>query len=398
MRGKSINQAVIFAGGLGTRLKPYTDENPKPMYPINGKPFLGYLLEQIRQFGIENVLLLLGYLPDKIFDYFGEGKEYGVKISYDVTPVDFQTGDRLIHAKDKLDECFLLMYCDNYCPIDYFRLKEDFYKNEAWVQISAYENKDNYTKSNLIIDQNGKVLTYDKKRTASGLQGVDIGYAILQKNILDQIFVDGQNFESVAYTHATVKNKLFATITKHRYYSVGSWERIALTKQFFENQKTVFLDRDGTVNVKAPKACYIETMEQFVWLEGAREAIKILNDHDYRVLMITNQPGIARGRLSEETLDAIHKKMEEELQEMGARIDKVYYCPHDWDEGCDCRKPKPGMLYQAQKEYSLNLTECILIGDDDRDIEAGKAAGCKTCQVSAERSLLQIVKELVGEK
>lgn len=114
--------------------------------------------------------------------------------------------------------------------------------------------------------------------------------------------------------------------------------------------------------------------------------------------MITNQPGIARGRLSEETLDAIHKKMEEELQEMGARIDKVYYCPHDWDEGCDCRKPKPGMLYQAQKEYSLNLTECILIGDDDRDIEAGKAAGCKTCQVSAERSLLQIVKELVGEK
>ena len=399
MGSQDINQAVIFAGGLGTRLKPYTDENPKPMYPINGKPFLGYLLEQIKQFGIENILLLLGYLPDKIVDYFGEGGDYGIKISYDVTPVDFQTGDRLLHAKDKLNQCFLLMYCDNYCPIDFYRLKEDFYRNDAWIQISAYENRDGYTKSNLMVDYDGKVLTYDKKRTELDLQGVDIGYAILQRDILNRISVEGCNFESVAYSYAAAKDKLFATVTKHRYYSVGSWERIKLTERFFDNCPTVFLDRDGTLNKRAPKACYIESPEQFTWLEGAKEAVGLLKKSGCRVILVSNQPGIARGNLTEDVLEQIHRKMQDELrQETGYQIDAIYYCPHDWDEGCDCRKPKPGMLYQAQKEYSLNLKECILIGDDDRDMEAGKAAGCKTCQVTADRNLLQIVKELVSER
>ena len=164
MNDQGINQAVIFAGGLGTRLRPYTDENPKAMYPINGKPFLAYLIEQIQEFGIEKILILLGYMSDKIVNYFGDGSKYNVAISYDITPVDFQTGDRLIYAKDKLEQCFLLMYCDNYCPIDYFRLKEEFYNNDAWIQVSAYENMDNYTKSNLSIGENGRVIIYDKKR------------------------------------------------------------------------------------------------------------------------------------------------------------------------------------------------------------------------------------------
>ncbi len=398
MNSQRINQAVILAGGLGTRLKPYTDENPKPMYPINEKAFLVYLIEQVHKFGIDNILLLLGYMSDKITDMLGDGKEYNIGISYDITPVEFQTGDRIVHAKDKLEQCFLLMYCDNYCPIDYLRLKEDFYKNNAWIQISAYENKDDYTKSNLSVDKNGRVLVYDKKRTVPNLQGVDIGYAIIQKSILDMISTRGQNFENVVYAYAVAKNKMFATMTKHRYYSIGSWERIELTKRFFYNKKTVFLDRDGTINKKAPKACYIEEPEQFVWLDGAKEAIRLLNENDYRVIVITNQPGIARGNLSEETLQTIHEKMEKELLATGAHIDKIYYCPHDWDEGCECRKPKPGMLYQAQKEYSLNLTKCILIGDDDRDIEAGNAAGCRTYKVTEERNLLQIVKDMVEEK
>lgn len=393
-----IKQAVILAGGLGTRLKPFTDENPKPMYPINGKPFIGYLVEQIRSFGIDNILILLGYMPEKIMEYLGDGKSFGVKISYDVTPVEFQTGDRILHVKDKLDSNFLLMYCDNYCPIDYSRLEQEFIRNDAWIQVSAYANREHYTKSNLKVDQNGRVHVYDKKRITFDLQGVDIGYVIVQADLLNRISVKAQNFESVVYSYAVRNKKMFATVTEHRYYSVGSWERIELTKEFFNGKKTVFLDRDGTVNERAPKACYIEKPEQFVWLEGAKESIKLLNDHHYRVIMITNQPGIARGNLTEETLHAIHKRMQDELALIDAYIDRIYYCPHNWDEGCDCRKPKPGMLYQAQKDYSLNLTECILIGDDDRDIEAGKAAGCSTYQVTENRSLLQIVKELVSKK
>lgn len=334
MNRDKIKQAVILAGGLGKRLQPFTDNNPKPMYPVNGKPFIGYLIEQVKQFGIDNILLLLGYMPEKITEYLKNGKDYGVSISYDITPVEFNTGDRIFHAKERLNDDFLLMYCDNYCPIDYRKLEDDFYNNNALIQVSVYDNKDNYTKNNMLLEENGKVLAYDKKRAMPRLQGVDIGYAIIKKKILDMVTCENQNFESVAYPYALRQNQMFATVTKHRYYSVGSWERIELTKKFFEDIPTVFIDRDGTINERPPKACYVENEQQFVWLKGAKEAIGLLNKNGYRVLMVTNQPGIARGKLSLEKLNKIHDKMERELEEEGAHIDKIYFCPHNWDEGC----------------------------------------------------------------
>lgn len=397
MGNMTIRQAVVLAGGLGTRMKPFTFSHPKPMYPFGGKPFIAYLVEQIRGFGIRDILILLGYMPEDIMDYLKDGSEYGVNISYDITPVEYNTGGRLLHALGLLEQQFLLMYCDNYCPIDFLRLVRDYEDGNAFIQLSAYENKDGYTKSNLLVED-GKVKVYDKKRTTPNLQGVDIGYAIINKDVFQFMPRQDINFEEVVYAEALRQGRLSATITKHRYYSVGSWERLKFTEQFLNHRPTVFLDRDGTVNEKAPKACYIENEEQFIWLEGAKEAIKILKSYNYRIIVITNQPGIARGKLSEEGLLRIHKKMEADLAEAGTSIDRIYYCPHNWDEGCECRKPKPGMLYQAQKDYSLDLTKCILIGDDDRDIEAGCMAGCRTYQVAEGRNLLQIVRELVKGK
>lgn len=396
MENELIKQAVILAGGLGTRMQPFTDEAPKPMYPFQGRPFIQYLVEQVKSFGINRILVLLGYLPEKIMDYLKDGSKYGVNISYDITPVEYNTGDRLLHAKDMIDSQFLLMYCDNYCPINFIKLSREYMDNKALIQLSVYENKDNYTKSNLLVED-GMVKSYDKARKTPNLQGVDIGYAVINKTVFQYITERDANFEAIVYPELVRQGKLFATVTKHRYYSVGSWERINLTKQFFDNCPTVFLDRDGTINKRAAKACYIENPEQFVWLEGAEEAVRLLKESGYRVILLTNQPGIARGNLTEDMLARIHEKMQEELkQDTGYHIDAIYYCPHNWDEGCECRKPEPGMLYQAQKDYSLNLTECILIGDDDRDIEAGMAADCRTYQITDCRNLLQIVKEMVG--
>lgn len=391
-----VKQSVILAGGLGTRLTPFTETNPKPMYPFEGVPFIEYLVRQIKEFGIDEIVLLLGYLPDKISSYLGDGSKYGVRILYHITPVEYNTGDRLLAAKNMLAEQFVLMYCDNYCPIQFEKLEQDFIDNNALIQISAYENADKYTKDNLRIDSNGKVTAYDKRRLLTDLRGVDIGYAILDKQVLSLLNGENINFEAAVYPDIIKKGRMYATITKHRYYSVGSWERIELTKQFFSNPPTVFLDRDGTLNVRAPRACYIEKPEQFIWLEGAKEAVKLLKDKGYRVILVSNQPGIARGNLTEEDLYQIHGKMQEDLAEVGASIDRIYYCPHNWEEGCECRKPKPGMLYQAQKEFSLNLTKCILIGDDERDIEAGNAAGCTCIQVTEEYSLLHAVNDLLS--
>ncbi len=390
---KKIEQAVILAGGYGTRLKPFTDTNPKPMYPFNEKPFLEYLIKQIKGFGINDIVLLLGYLPEKIIDYFGDGKEWGVNITYSITPVEYETGLRLrgALAEGVLASEFLFMYCDNYCPINYNRLLREFFRNDAMIQLTAYANKDGYTKSNLVIEEDGRILVYDKKRITPGLAGVDIGYAIVKRQAVEMMIDENENFEKVVYPQLVKEGKLYATTTEHRYYSVGSWERIELTKEFFSGKKYIFLDRDGTINVRPAQACYIEKPEDFVWLPGAREAVKRLNDNGYSIILISNQPGIARNRLTIEDLDAIHNKMRAELAEIGASIDHIYYCPHNWDEGCDCRKPKPGMLYQAQKDLSIDITKCWMVGDDERDMHAGGDAGCKCIYVSEQHPLGEAV-------
>ncbi len=396
--GLELKQAVILAGGLGTRLRPFTDVNPKPMYPFNEKPFIEYLVRQVKGFGIREILILLGYLPEKIMDYLGDGSQYDVNIKYDVTPVEYETGSRLRCAKDKIADTFLLMYCDNYCPVDYSRLVHDYCYNNALIQITAYSNRDGYTKSNLIIGDTGNVIVYDKKRITENLFGVDIGYAIVDKRTLDLIPEMNCNYESIVYPKLVEQNKLYATVVEHRYYSVGSYDRISLTEEFFKNKKCVFLDRDGTLNVRPPKACYIEKKEDFVWLSGAKEAVKLLNDNGYMTILISNQPGIARGNLTEITLKQIHDKMQNDLRQIGAHIDAIYYCPHNWDDGCFCRKPKPGMLFEAQRDYSLNLSMCHMVGDDERDIEAGESAGCICHFVDDNRPLLEIVKGIIDEE
>lgn len=393
---KRITQAVILAGGLGTRLKPFTNTAPKPMYPINNIPFIDYLIRQMKNLGMEKVLLLLGYLPEKIMDYLGDGSRYGLTINYDITPVDYDTGMRIKHAASQIEDEFLLLYCDNYCPINYSKLFADFNNNEAKIQITVYSNRDNYTKSNLRIIDNGVVSVYDKKRISPNLQGVDIGYALVDKNVISLIPDGNCNFEEEVYPQLVVQGKLFATVTEHRYYSVGSLERIKLTEEFFKSKRVVFLDRDGTINKRPARACYIEKPEDFVWISGAIKAIRMLKENGFFVIIITNQPGIARGNLSEKMLHDIHEKMHADLLKERTDVDDVFYCPHNWDDGCFCRKPSPGMLFEAQKKYSLNLSECYLIGDDERDITAGETAGCICRRVDEKYTVLDATKEIVS--
>ncbi len=388
--GENVQQAVILAGGRGGRLRPFTDTLPKPMYPVGGIPFISRLVEQIRDFGITKVVILLGYMADKIAAELKDGSYLGVKITYDVTPPEYDTGDRLLHAQALLDDRFLLMYCDNYCPIDFQRLVSDSLKNDAMVQMSVYSNKDGYTKNNLKTTNSGLVEIYDKTRTEDGLAGVDIGYAIVKKDALK--LLHGGNFSAEVYPLLVERKEMYATVTDHRYYSIGSYDRLTLTEEFFKTKRAVFLDRDGTLNIRPLKACYIEQKKDFVWLPGAKEAVKMLNDHAVITILVSNQPGIARNCLTVDQLNRIHDKMQMDLAEVGARIDHIYYCPHNWNEGCECRKPKPGMLYAAQRDLSLNLNKCMLFGDDERDIDAAKAVNCHAELITEEYSLLDAVK------
>ncbi|MFW9938406.1 MAG: D-glycero-beta-D-manno-heptose 1,7-bisphosphate 7-phosphatase [Candidatus Thorarchaeota archaeon] len=145
-------------------------------------------------------------------------------------------------------------------------------------------------------------------------------------------------------------------------------------------KRAIFLDRDGVINKEVD---HLSHPDQFEVISGSIEALKILKQKGFLLIVITNQAGIARGLLSEEDLNKIHNKMRRILSKNGIILDDIFYCPHhpDFTGECDCRKPKPGMILKAQRKYNIDLQTSFMVGDTLSDIETGKAANCKTALV-----------------
>lgn len=149
-----------------------------------------------------------------------------------------------------------------------------------------------------------------------------------------------------------------------------------------KKKKAVFLDRDGTIVVHVP---YLSSPEQLELLPHAVEGIRLFKDHGYLIIVVTNQSGVARGYFDEKSLMQVHDKLKKILIKENAEVDDIYYCPH-YDEGiveqyrvrCDCRKPRPKMLFDAAKQYNIDLSQSIMIGDSEVDVLVGKEAGCKS--------------------
>jgi histidinol-phosphate phosphatase family protein len=388
-------QAVILAGGRGTRLGNLTAARPKPMVEIHGKPFLSYQIEQLRDQGFKRILLLLGYLPEVVQDYCGDGSRWGVKIEYSVTAVEDDTGRRLKLAAPHLNSHFLLLYCDNYWPMQMERMWQRFTAADVPAMITVYSNKDGYTRNSVRVDDEGYVAAYDKTCATAGLAGVEISYAILNRSVTDLLPETNVSLEETLYPLLVQRRQLLGYVTDHRYYSVGAQHRLPLTENFLARRPAVILDRDGVLNKRPPKAQYVRAWEEFEWLPGAREALRLFNQARYQVIVVSNQAGVGRGAMTESDLRQIHERMAVEAEDVGGRIDALYYCPHDWNYGCECRKPKPGLLFQAQRELSLDLTRTLFIGDDERDAQAAAAAGCPSALVSAEESLIDITRKVI---
>jgi D-glycero-D-manno-heptose 1,7-bisphosphate phosphatase len=163
---------------------------------------------------------------------------------------------------------------------------------------------------------------------------------------------------------------------------------------------TVFLDRDGVINEKLEAGKYVTAWQEFRFLPGSVEAIRLLNEAELRVMVITNQRGVALGLMSMEQLQVVHHHMLEELQAAGAHLDAIYCCPHA-EDSCDCRKPGIGLFLQAKSDFpDIVFDEVYVIGDSDRDMEAGRRLGARLIRIgqptapdeSGASSLLEAVK------
>jgi histidinol-phosphate phosphatase family protein len=381
-------QAVILCGGLGTRLRPHTDHLPKPMIPCSGKPFLWYLLQQMEEQGIKRFLLLTGYLAEIIEEYFNDGSEWGWQIQYSQGPKEWDTGKRIWEAMQKLDECFLLLYSDNFVPFPMGKVLALHEKNRSPLTFMVSPK----SPGNIALDENGLVQKYDNNRTTE-LDYVEIGYMIVEKERTLKFFESPEcSFSSILRKMAAQK-QISAWIQHDVYHSISDPERWKKTEHYLKPKKLLLIDRDGVINRKAPQGKYISSWEDFEWIPETHEAMKQLAKEGFQFIVISNQAGIARGMIDPIELERIHINMCKELKKDGVEILDIYVCPHHWGEGCSCRKPNPGMLYQASKEYLFRLDETLFIGDDPRDCQTAEKAGCVSVFVGENTALRDLRKE-----
>ena len=424
-------KTVIMAGGKGTRISSVASDIPKPMIKIDGRPVLEREIECLKNQGFKDIIITVSHLGSIIMDYFGDGSKFGVNIKYfnEVEPLG--NAGALFRIKDELTEDFLLLNADAIFDIDFNRFVEYHKKKGGLVTLFTHPNSHPYDSGLIITDSNDSVLKWLSKeddRPTNYKNLVNAGLHVISPKILEQeintpkIDLDRQLLKPLAGTGLMYSYKSSEYVkdmgTPDRYLAVTKdfKEGKVTSKNLCNKQKAIFLDRDGTINKSVG---FLTNINDFELEAGAAEAIKKINNSGYLAIVITNQPVIARGEVTLEELDEIHNKMERLLGEQGAYLDAIYYCPHHPDKGfagerieykiiCDCRKPKPGMILNASKDYNIDLEESYMIGDYKNDVLCGKNAGCKTAIIDKDlkneydanivgKSLLDCVNQIFGE-
>lgn len=412
-------KTVIMAGGKGTRIQSVASDIPKPMIKINKIPVLEREILSLRDQGFKDLIITVSHLGSIIMDYFGNGSKFGVKIQYYDEKTPLGNAGALFKLRDQLTEPFLLLNADAIFDVDFKRFVTFHYSHGGLVTLFTHPNNHPYDSGLIIADKNGMVekwLAKEDARPRYYRNRVNAGLHVIDPKVLDQITVDvnmigtinpktGKMFK-IDLDRQVLKplsgtGKMFCYDSPEYVKDMGTPERFQqVEKDFMEGkveaknlskkQKAVFLDRDGTINVYKG---FLRNIEEFELIPGIETAIKKINDSGYLTIVVTNQPVIARGEIKWNELEEIHNKMETELGKAGAYLDRIYFCPHHPHRGyegeivelkidCDCRKPKPGMLLKAAKDFNIDLTQSFMVGDSDNDIKAGIAAGCKSILIN----------------
>ncbi len=222
-------QAVILAGGLGTRLKPITEQVPKVMVPVKSKPFLFYVLDMIKNQGVNDVILCVGYLADKIRDFFGDGQSLGIKIRYCVESERLLgTGGAVKQAQPMLADHFLVLNGDTYLPINYRQLDKTFVKSHKPALMVVYDNHDETgVRNNVRLDTSMMVIKHDKTGVSRGLRYVEAGVLLLRREVLDLVPADTPlSLEKGIYPDLIRQRALGAFVTSQRFYDIGTHEQL----------------------------------------------------------------------------------------------------------------------------------------------------------------------------
>jgi histidinol-phosphate phosphatase family protein len=401
-----MKQLVILAGGRGTRLTSNFGAKPKPMASVGGKPVIDLQLQLAKTFGFFEVHLLLCHQASVIKDHLGDGSQRGIRIHYHIEPEPLGTAGAVLRALPVLADKFVLMYGDTVLDVDLDQLWKHHEDAAADATLFVHPNDHPYDSDLVEMDAAAWIWAFHPhpRPPQTYLQNrVNAGLYVLEKRALEPW---SRSPGKLDFAHDLFPRMLAAGARlsghKSREYikDMGTPDRLArvegdmnsglIERLALRNPcPAVFLDRDGTLNVEVDR---ITDPAQLELIDGAVAAVKRLNRAGMLAVVITNQPVIARGDCTEETLRLIHNKLESLLGCGGAYLDGLYYCPHHPDRGfpgertelkifCDCRKPGIALIQQAAAELNIALQQSWLIGDSSIDLQAARNAGMKAVLV-----------------
>jgi len=378
-------QAIILAGGKGTRLRTVVSDLPKPMAPVNGRPFLEFILDDLVEYGFDSVVLAVGYKYEIIQDHFGQAYR-GMNIYYSIENKPLGTGGAIKLAFDKItSDVALVINGDTYFKYNPLPLYE-FRKYLREMPIVALKHLMDFDRYGAVeLDSNFKIKEFREKSYRkegyinAGVYLID--YTVF-KDISDDVFsFEKEILESKSIPwHGFPQSGYFKDIgipTDYQQFQLDDIsEAFSKTKQI-DKSWTLFLDRDGVIN-KRKVGGYIQTVDEFEFLPGAKEAISEFSKIFGRIIIVTNQQGIGKGLFHENDLQQIHTYMVEQIRQSSGRIDAIHYCPELAVDDPKCRKPNTGMAIEAKKQFpEIDFAKSIMIGDSPSDMEFGKRIGMK---------------------
>ncbi|MCK8785173.1 HAD-IIIA family hydrolase [Roseomonas sp. NAR14] len=396
-------QAVILAGGKGTRLASRLNGRPKPLVDVDGIPLLERQVVQLARQGVTEVVVLVNHAADQIERFFAGRGDLGATVTLVDDGDPRGTSGAVLACLDRLRDRFLVVYGDTLFDIDIAAMLRAHEAHGAVATLLLHPN-DHPADSDLVeVDEAGRITAFHPYPHPPGawLQNlVNAAFYVVEeralapyrdfrlpsdfaKDLFPRMVADGavlHGYNSYEYIKDLGTPKRLDKVERHLREGVVARARRA------EKQVAVFVDRDGTLNVLRD---YVRTPEDLELLPGATAAVKRLNEIEHRVVVVTNQPVLARGEASFETLRRIHARLDTELGEGGAYVDALYFCPHHPHGGfpgevaslkvaCDCRKPRTGMIDRAVAELNIDRTRSWMVGDSTGDVLAGSRAGLRT--------------------
>jgi D,D-heptose 1,7-bisphosphate phosphatase len=404
---ETVKQAAILIGGRGSRLGDAVRSTPKPLLEVGGRPFVEHVMLNLRRFGFQDFILLAGYQSDVVHQKYGTCSAFAQELRANITvvtePSPMGTGGALKYAEHYLQREFLLLNGDSIFDFNYLDLCNCAREQEPgdWLGRVALLPVTEASRYGLVELDGARIKAFREKPALPESGLINSGVYWMKSELLG--FIEGTpcSLEQQVFPKLVAEGRLIGRVYDGYFIDIGISEDLQSARDhLIDNLKkpAAFLDRDGTLNHDDG---YTYKIEKFRWIEGAKAAIRLLNDAGYLVFIVTNQAGIARGYYDAAAVDTLHHWMQCELATAGAHFDDIRYCPHhpegtvpEFSIVCDCRKPGTGMLKSLIEQWHPDISRSFLLGDSDKDAQAGAAVGIMAQKIRPASILSEVRKML----